>query len=221
MFFKDPSSEPLVPYDLASSAAEEPESSESELHWKPVQLNINTDLARAWRVMKRFCSAINSAAEHNRRLPKETLLNAMASVMYRLLRMNSFDPTSVDEAVRLGLLAFSSHIFLRWQDVKLPHTYFPQTYRSCLLNLKLPDALSSQILLWLLMVGAMSLFTPADDAWLIPWVRVNIELCGARNWSELRAQLKGFPWIDILHDKLGQAIFDSAVSSQTDAGSAQ
>lgn len=211
-----------MPYpDLTSPAAEEPEPLESELHSKPAQLNINAELARAWTVMKRFCSSINSAAEHNRRLPKQTLLNTMAPVMYRLLNMNCLDPTSIDEAVRLGLLAFSSHIFLHWQGVKFPHTQFPKTYRSCLLNLKLPDESSPHILLWLLMVGAMALFAPAENAWLIPWVRVNIKLCGADNWSELRGQLKGFLWIDILHDKPGQAVFDFAVSLPEDAETAQ
>ena len=215
MFFKDPSLEPLVPYDLASG---EPESLESKTYWKRTRLNINADLAQAWTAMKRFCSAINSAAEHNRQLPKETLRDTMAAIMYRLLRMNSFDSTSIDEAIRLGLLAFSHHIFLRWRDLKPPQTYFPDTYRTCLLNLKLPDTSSSQILLWLLMVGSLSFFTPADDAWLIPWIRVNVELCGAHDWIGLRSQLKEFPWIDILHDNPGQAIFDSTMLSENSNG---
>jgi hypothetical protein len=203
-----------MPYDLASLAADKPEPSATKSYWDPVLPGISEDLVQAWAFLKRFCSTINSAFEHKRQLPKETLLNPMASVMYRLLRMNSFDPTSIDEAIRLGLLAFSSHIFLDWQDVKLPHTYLPKIYRNCLLNLKLPGALPSQNLLWLLIVGSLSIFTEADDHWLIPWVRANIELCGAHDWSELRGQLKAFPWIDFLHDKPGQAIFDAAVLSK-------
>ena len=134
--------------------------------------------------------------------------------------MNSLDPTSIDEPVRLGLLVFSSHIFLNWQDVKPPYTYLPHTYRNRLLNLKLPSTVPPQILLWLLMIGYLSIFTTADDAWLMPLVRVNIELCEAHNWSELRGQLKAFPWIDILHNKPGRAIFDAAVLLQTDGGTA-
>lgn len=207
-----------MPYDLTTLVAEE---RETEAATKPVHLTSN-DLAEAWGFLKRFCSTINSATVHNRQLPKETLLNAMASVMYRLVRMNTFDSTSLDEAVRLGLLVFSSHIFLNWQDVRPKHTYLPDTYRSCLLNLKQPSRLPPQTLVWLLMVGSLSVFAPADDAWLVPWLRGNIDLCEAQDWNGMHEQLKQFPWIDTLHDKPGRAIFDAAVLSQrkTDGGTA-
>jgi hypothetical protein len=215
MFFNNQSSETLMSYDLASLVAEESEPSATTLHWNPGQLGTSADLDQSWAFLKRFCSTINSATEMKRQLPKETLLNAMASVMYRLLRMNSFNSTSIEEAIRLGLLVFSSHIFLDWQDVNIPRAHLARDYRTCLLNLKLPGTIPSQILLWLLMIGSLPVFTPANDPWLLPWMRVNIDLCEAHTWSELRGQLKEFPWIDILHDKPGQAIFDAAMLSQT------
>ncbi|KAK9261203.1 hypothetical protein V1519DRAFT_446154, partial [Lipomyces tetrasporus] len=39
-------------------------------------------------------------------------------------------------AIRLGLLAFSSSIFLQWRDVRLSYVHFPATYRDCLVNSK-------------------------------------------------------------------------------------
>ncbi|EXJ66962.1 uncharacterized protein A1O5_09608 [Cladophialophora psammophila CBS 110553] len=219
-FFNDRPSEPLMPYILPTLAAEEPDHATTRRYWKPVQLGISIDLVQAWTFLKRFCSTINSAAEHKRQLPKETLLKAMAALMYRLIWMNSFDPTSLDEAVRLSLLAFSSNIFLDWQNVKPSHAYLRHTYQNCLLNLSLPSALSPQFLLWMLMIGSLSTFNPADAAWLMPWMRVTIELCEAHTWSQLHRQLKAFPWIDVLHDKPARAMFDAALSSQTSAGRA-
>jgi len=137
----------------------------------------------------------------------------MASLMYRLLQMKSFDSTSINEVIRLGLLVFSSHIFLSWQGVKPRHTYLPTTFRDCLLTLKLPGALPPQMFVWLLMVGSIAIFTKADDTWLLPWLQGNIDLCKAHSWSEMREQLKAYPWIDLLHDQLGQEIFDAAISS--------
>ncbi|KEF57424.1 uncharacterized protein A1O9_05341 [Exophiala aquamarina CBS 119918] len=209
-FFNDPFSEPPMPYDLAPLTVEAPDTSAAN-YWNPTRLGINSELAEAWDFLTRFCSIINAAAENKRQLGKETLLNAMASSMYRLLHMKYFDPTSIDEAIRLGLLAFSSHIFLTWQGIRLPHPYLPNTYRTCLLNLKLPGTFPPQILLWLLIVGSFSVFTSSDAAWLAPWVRANIELCEASTWTEVRGQLKTFPWIDILHDKPVQAIYESAI----------
>ncbi|KAF7168374.1 hypothetical protein CNMCM5623_001457 [Aspergillus felis] len=123
-FFKDSSSEPWIPYELASRTVESPDIPNSE-SWIP-EWNINADVQRAWTVMREFCSTINSATKRNRRLPKEILLNTMASVMYRLLGMKDFDPNSPDEAIRLGLLAFSSDTFLHFQNMKPPQTSFPQ-----------------------------------------------------------------------------------------------
>jgi hypothetical protein len=197
-------------YDLEPLGGEVVDTSEPRFYWESAQLDIDGDLAQAWTSLNRFCSMINSAAEHKRQLPKDVLLNTMAPVMYHLLRMNTFDPTSTDEAVRLGLLVFSSHIFLSWQDVKIPLSYISHSYRSCLLNPKLPGTLPPQLLLWLLVVGSLSIFTTADDVWLIPWIRVNTDLCKSPDWGALRAQLKTFPWVDILHDKPGQAICDAA-----------
>lgn len=210
MFFQDPELEPLVPYDLTPSMLEGSSGGSSGYShsWKPAQLTINPALVQAWTGLMRFCSAINSAAKTNRRLPKAPLLNTMAAVMYRLLRMDNLDDSSVDEAIRLGLLAFSSHIFLRMRDVKPLYTRFPDAYRRCLLTVEFEER-SSPLLLWLLMTGAISLFTPADHCWLLPRLRVNIEACGLHNWDELSHQTKDFPWIDILHDMPGRKVFES------------
>lgn len=209
MFFQDPDLEPLVPYDLTPSMVED--SSGNRHSWEPAQLNVNPALLQAWTVMMRFCSAINSAAKNNRRLPKETSLNTMAAVTYRLLHMDNLDDSSVDESIRLGLLAFSSHIFLRIQDVKPLYAYFPDAYRRCLSSVNFQKG-TSPLLLWLLMIGAISFFTPADHCWVIPRLRANIEACGLHNWNQLRHQMKEFPWIDILHDLPGQKVLESVFS---------
>lgn len=174
-------------------------------------LNIDEELGHSWHAVKKFCSIINSAAEHKRRLPKEILLTTMPPIMYRLLNM-TFESGSFNEAIRLVQLAFSSHVFLHWQGVKYPHTYLPESYRNCLLTLKFPSGSSPHVLCWLLMMGAISIFSPADDVWLIPWIQVNLKLCEAESWNKLRHQLKQFLWIDILHDQLGKSIFDAAGS---------
>lgn len=217
VFFDDPVSEPLIPYDMEMLRTEYPEVAATRLSWDQLAVNIDEDLVEAWTYTRRFCTTINHAAELKRQLPKDILLNSMASIMYRLLHMRSFPITSTNEALRLGLLVFSSHIFLSWQDVKPRHTQLPQVYRSCLLNLDLPSALPSQILLWLLMIGSISVFTSDDDPWLLPWIRVNIDLCEVQSWSELRGELKACPWIDFLHDQLGKTMYDTAQSHTRDS----
>jgi hypothetical protein len=183
-------------------------------HYNLEQFLDNTDeeLATVWRAMKRFCSLINRAVKTKRKLPEETLLETMASVMYRLLHM-SFASGSFDAAIRLGLLAFSSHVFLQWPDVRMQNLHLSTIYRECLVNLDVLEESSSRSLLWLLMIGAISVFTEPDDAWLKPWLRSNIELCKVESWSELRGIMNSFIWIGLVFDKPGKDIFDSVMLS--------
>ncbi|KAH8653872.1 hypothetical protein BX600DRAFT_471789 [Xylariales sp. PMI_506] len=207
-FFNEQSLDIIMPHELV-------------LPWKDElcpavsDLRLDTVLTRSWELSKRFCSMINSAVKHKRQLPKETVMNAMAALMYPLLRMSYCNPFSDDEAIRLGLLVFSFHVFLNWQGMKLPNTYLPQTYRNCLINLKSSGTFPAQAFVWLLMVGSLSIFTIDDDPWLLDWLHVSIELCKANTWVELREQLKEFPWIDMLHDKPAQLVFDAAKSRQS------
>ncbi|UKZ48221.1 hypothetical protein TrVGV298_002457 [Trichoderma virens] len=221
VFFTEPSSESLMLYpDFKQFMTQHSHSAQNETYSNLEHLNIDEELGKSWDALRRFCSVINSASEHKRRLPKEILLNTMAPIMYRLFNM-AFESGSFNEVIRLVQLAFSSHAFLHWQGVKYPHTYLPESYRNCLLRLKFPSESSPHILCWLLVMGAISIFSPADDVWLIPWIQVNLKLCEAESWNMLRHQLKQFLWIDILHDHLGKSIFDVANSLHKDDESSE
>ncbi|KAL6689660.1 hypothetical protein J3F84DRAFT_391628 [Trichoderma pleuroticola] len=219
IFFTEPSSEFLMPYpDFKQFMTQHSSSTRHEAYSNLGHLNIDEKLGNTWNVLGRFCLVINSAAEHKRRLPKEILLNTMAPIMYRLLNM-TFESSSLNEAIRLVQLAFSSHVFLHWQGVTYPHLYLPERYRNCLLTLKFPNKSSPHMLCWLLVMGAISIFSPADDVWLVPWIQVNLRLCETESWNKLRHQLKQFLWIDILHDHPGKLIFDIAGPLENDDGS--
>lgn len=221
LFFVNPSWEPYWPYPEFTSYSQ---TSAPSLEYCKFTGNLDPELARAWEVTKKFSVLVNHAASTRQKLPKEFLLDTMASVMYPILHLPSghFELGSLDEAIRLGLLAYCSSVFLQWAGVRLPYMHFPAMYRNCLVNLRLPelnedsnsDNSSSPLLLWLLMVGAVSVFGDCDNAWLKPWLRVNIELCGGSNsWDVIQRVLSSFIWIGLVHDVPGKAVFHSASSS--------
>jgi hypothetical protein len=144
---------------------------------------IDSRLAQTWGVLKVFCSMVSLATETGRMLPKEILLDTMASVLYGLTHIR-FDTGSVDEAIKLGLLAFSSELFLQWTNIPLHSPYLSNAFRECLFKRKISNDISPQVLLWLWTVGSVSIFTPADNKWLNPWLRLNIDLCGVRSWAK-------------------------------------
>jgi hypothetical protein len=210
IFFKDPFSEPIVPFPDQELLSVRNGSFITDFQHRTESLlsGVDESLLEAWRVMKRFCSIVNLAVETQGMLPRGLLHDTMTSVMYRLLHL-SFDRSSFNEAVRLSLLGLTHHIFLQWQYLGLPYVCFPSVYQKCLLDPQLADQTSSQIMLWFLMVGAVSAFTTTDHPWLKNCLREHIDLCQVKSWNEMRGILKSFMWIGLLHDKPGKDIFDS------------
>lgn len=207
IFFHNPT-EPFLPY--LDKLEKFIPSSYADYTPRPIdgeRLGIRSiNLSRAWDTTQTFCALLNYAAASGRKIPQETLLNTMASVMYRLLDIKFISGT-LDETIRLSLLGFCSHIFLQWPSVKLPPHHLSTEYRKSLLGLTIP--LAPQMSLWFLVMGDMSLFSHEDEVWLRPWQRAVLELCGAATWNEARVTLKGFLWIDFLHDKAATKIFSS------------
>lgn len=213
MFFNNPSSRELFqPYpdltlllNLTRHVAKYPSYNSATFF-----TGIDHELARAWKVMSDFCSVINFAADSGQRISTETLLDTMASVLYRLLDM-CFEAGSSDEAIRLGLLTFSCSVFLQWRYLGMSYPYFTFMVRDCLARLQ-SSQISSQLLLWLLMVGAVSVFDASDDEWLTPLLLVNIGLCEIDSWSKMQDLMKSFMWIGLVYDKPGKGVFDSTVA---------
>ncbi|KAI1771129.1 hypothetical protein F4818DRAFT_213531 [Hypoxylon cercidicola] len=168
--------------------------------------DVNGELSNAWNTMSSFCLVANFAVESRQYISINTYLETMASVMYRLFDMH-FEPGSSSEAIRLGLLAFSSSVFLHWGSLGLSYTHLTSEFRGCLIRLS-PSFPSSQLLLWLLMVGAVSIFDTADDAWLKPLWIASMRCSGIDSWDRMQDLLNSFMWIGLVHDKAGKRVFD-------------
>lgn len=178
----------------------------------------NKKLAELWDTLSSFCCLVNSAVCNNIKLSDRALSNTMGSVMYTLLRLN-FPTNSIDESVRLGLLAFCSHCFLERRGIHLPNGHLYENYRTCFedVNSQLRDA--PLVSLWLLMIGKISIFASdtEDSAWIKSRLQKNVCLYRNLSWPQLRLILKSFLWIDILHDAPGKIIFESVSQVGWDA----
>ena len=213
LFFNNPVQEPYIHYLEKLSSfipTEYRPDDETRVHSQALRVTC-PELAKAWDTMQTFCSLINYAVETARKIPQETLLNTMAAVMYRLLHMR-FASGSLDEAVRLALSAFCSHIFLRWSNIILPLHHLSSEYRTCLKDQNTLQRIPTRVQLWLLVVGSMTVLSSEEDAWLKPRLGLMVDSCGARSWSEAQTILKSFQWIDFVNDEQGLAIYQSGCS---------
>ncbi|KIW67594.1 hypothetical protein PV04_06832 [Phialophora macrospora] len=169
---------------------------------------VDKDLATAWWVMRKFCLLVNLGTQTQRPMYPKIIYETMVTVMYRLLHV-SFAAGSVDEAIRLGLLAFCHHVFLQWQDVKLPRYRFLTTYRNCIVRLKLVIGVSSKLMLWLLMTGANSLFEMSEEPWLRDKLRECVTKCEVKAWKGMEEILRSFMWIELLDERPSKQIYAS------------
>lgn len=161
--------------------------------------------------MKRFCFLVDLGIQTQRFIRLEIIHETMAAVMYRLLHM-SFATGSLDEIIRHSLLAFSYHVFLQWQDINLPYHRFPTAFHKCILHLAPANGVSSQLMLWLLMTGANSVFNMSEESWLKDLLQEYFNKCRVKNWKEMQGILKSFIWIEVLDDQPGESIYNLVAS---------
>jgi hypothetical protein len=206
VFFSDPKSEPLLPYPDEELLAIRKSSLSAASDMFPC--NINDGLAEAWSIMQRFSAIANLAVQIKESILPQLIYDTMASVMYRLLR-TTFDRGSINETIRLGLLAFTHHIFLRWEYLKTPNNHLAAVLRYNLQCGRMDEAAPPKLRLWLLMVSAVSLYSINDESWLRAQLKQYMVLCGATTWVKTREALKSLMWIDLLHEKAGATAFDA------------
>ncbi|KAH8646329.1 hypothetical protein BX600DRAFT_477523 [Xylariales sp. PMI_506] len=205
-FFSDRKAEPFRPYpDLLVPMQTKETKARDVCDLFPVELD--SDLQKAWTTLRDFCAIMALACKTEYREPKETLHDTMVAVVYRLVYMK-FESGSWNEAVRLGLLALSSSLFLQWQGLKPSYIDLPASYRSSLLGLEVTGG-STRALIWLLIIGAVCIFTEKEDDWLKPWLRMNLNMCEVKNWHGARDILESFIWLDFVHDKPGERLYKS------------
>ncbi|KAK5056760.1 hypothetical protein LTR84_012292 [Exophiala bonariae] len=172
---------------------------------------IDEELSMSWKVMRRFCLLVNLGTQTHGRIDPDIIRGTMAAVTYRLLHMR-FCTTSVDEMIRLGLLAFSQHVFLQWHEMRTPYYESAAAYRACLVKGTFEKEISSQLSIWLLMVGAVSLFELSNETWLGQSLQEHARSCEMKTWKEMQEVLKSFMWMPLLDEVRGMHVFESIYS---------
>ncbi|KAG9250563.1 uncharacterized protein F5Z01DRAFT_360103 [Emericellopsis atlantica] len=134
------------------------------------------------------------------------------SIGFRLLRTCPMDGPPLVSPLRAtchtGLLLFAMSIFLRHDSKSvLDCTLATQRLKDTLARTICDEA--SEWRLWLMMMGAI--WTLGDDqvaAWLRPMLSETASYLRLTTWTEARARLQRFPWINKLHDQPGREVWD-------------
>ncbi|KAI0389655.1 hypothetical protein F5Y17DRAFT_111125 [Xylariaceae sp. FL0594] len=125
------------------------------------------------------------------------------------------------ECLRLGLLCFMTLSSLqlleprRGQAHLSGYAYLAHNFRTALLAVDLASHQLSTLMLWLLTVGAMTVFdVDQEEHWLVKkWLEAAQALPGVLlSWEAATEQLESVIWMKRLHDDAGFKVYKKLIS---------
>jgi hypothetical protein len=202
-----------------------------EAEW--LMANVDWRLDSVWADLREYCRLTNLAFETGNLIPIEIYQDTMNSVFYRLADLNFTGcvahpgvgqdkgrecyPFALNEALRLGMLAFAVTIYLRVPGLKKRYEHLAEHLKIALLAFDTPwpegkdQSYVQQLYLWLLFAGYSAIFNHSDDYWLVPRLRTAIHAAGLKSWAGTRDALRNWLWINPLHDPLLQGMYNYTI----------
>lgn len=159
-----------------------------------------------------FSCMSNVAYQTTRKLSPELYNEITISILYRLTHL-SFEGDVVQEAIRTGLLVFLSTIFFQRYAIDQPYDHLLNLYNNTLTKLFASNDIEvpAPLVLWLTMLSHMasreeSFQQQHDD------IRLDkvIAQGGIGSWLQAREILRSVAWVDFVHERVGQEIFEKA-----------
>ena len=177
------------------------------------ETTVDTKLHNALRDLHAFSCISNLAYQTTRKLSPDTYNEMMISILYRLTHL-SFESDPLQEAIRTGLLTFSSTIFIQRHFMEQPSDHLLNLYSNALFRLrKSTDIdLPVPIVLWLTMLShVVAHKEPSPADWRSVWLDKAILRASIDSWPQAREILRSIAWVDFIHNRLGKQAFEAAM----------
>lgn len=158
--------------------------------------------------MRHYASLINAAHTTRQRRSTDEYHTTVCSFQYRLLQLSGCLEDTLSECLRLTLLAFLLTTFQN-PGIRAKYPYLADCLRASFLAVPVVERHRfSELMRWILIVGAVSVFDVEDEGgWMVQgWMdTVHGEHI---TWHVVRTGLEDIMWIDPLQDKLGRMAFE-------------
>lgn len=161
--------------------------------------------------MRSFSSVADKLVVSQHKLRPELFQEIMISIQYRLLLLNySLQTHCVEEALRVGLLAFQTSMFLQMHGTKIKYEFLGDRLRQAIQALPENSATLKQLKLWLAFVSSIAI-VDSDEPWLKNAIR---RLTKDLSWSDVRKLLAEVMWVGVLHDSPGKQVYEGGQVDQ-------
>jgi hypothetical protein len=176
-----------------------------------LEQHFDPNLRVIWIDLRHF-SWMNRFREcHEQKLRRDTFSEIMLSITCRLLSL-SVGPSSLDEAFRLGMIAYVSLLFLRWESSKWNFHHLRHLLGATLESVQKEAChnVPVQGQFWLLFMWHMLQPEEEENQPLTDWLQRLLVLIPS--WPVARELLDSVIWISAVNDAAGQAVYDNAKS---------
>ena len=170
-------------------------------------------LGNCWKDLHAFSCISNLAYQTTRKLSPDTYNETMISIFYRLMRL-SFEGGSLQEAVRIALLTFSSTLFLTRHHVTQPYAHLFSLFDGALFKVCQSTIIimPQPIMLWLMFLyHVVASDVPSPSDWQSVWLTKAITLTEVKTWPQAHKILRSVMWVGFVHDTPGKKAFGAAV----------
>lgn len=170
-----------------------------------------------------FANILNDKEGEGRpKLDPLTYTETLIALLYHLIKVaplrqpHSLSDKFYDEVLHLAMLAFMTTLLPEYgRDHS--HSNYPllsERLESAIHDLHITSIGNQDgglsLLLWTLFIGGVSVLKLKNHQWLSSLILETCERLNLYDWTAVRHQLCGFPWIHSLHDGRGRCLLEDS-----------
>jgi hypothetical protein len=131
-------------------------------------------------------------------------------ILYRLIHFSplggSRPADHFDSAFHLGLMAFIMPFMPRYNGSVQDNPLLSQLLRLAVQQNLSTDKTIQETLLWVLLVGAASVFIQPLDEWILPLISQMMYNLHLDTWEDVSRTVTKYPWTDAYHNEPAQSL---------------
>jgi hypothetical protein len=172
------------------------------------------DVLSVFADLRTFSASANMAAQTTRKIDPELFQEVLISVNYRLMLLESkkLGADGSFELLCLAMLAFSASVFLQTACHGMIFGILTTKIVSIMSGIGwATNAMPSAVNLWIQFMLAMTSLKTPDHDLALDTLGDLVRRSALTTWTDMRTMLKRVLWINALHDRVGEQIFNQVL----------
>jgi hypothetical protein len=174
---------------------------------------VDARLAIIFHQVQRLARKLNDRATKGAPAVTESEAHqGLIAAQYGLFRLQGQLAEPLEECLRLAMLATLT-TFFQVVGSRIAYKHATDRLREQCLAVEITTPRVGDVMFWILMMGGMAFFD-----WEEPWLVERLHrTTSSLHWNDARRHLRRFIWIDIVHDRQAQPLFDRVFGASTSA----